>query len=583
MRASGTFRSILPSLFAVMFRLMAGPREAGAQAAAAPPQAVTALTQAADRLQLALSSSEYPVTPADVYRLVFHQSQTELVAQDIQVGSDLSIDLGIFGKIDAKGLAFVKLKKKAEQQVAATYSRSYPNLSIVSVGIFRVAVHSSYSGLIYASAWGLSRVSDVIAGGPVPGNSVRNVVLDRSDASPIACDIFMAIHSPRLEDQDPLVRPGDSLRLSPSGPVVHLVGEVRRPGDYELAPGEGLRELIEFFGGGLTMMADSAGIRVDRVTAGGIEASFISLPGGFETAGDLGGCISVTVASRADIHPVIWFEGPGIAGSSTSTPAVPGIGKRSTAAQAQGRIGSPIVNGQKLSDAVRNIKDQLSPLADLAGASLIRAGSPARPIDLESLLSNPQSFADLAVQGGDRIIVPATSAIVSVAGAVNSPGSFPFEPGMGAQYYIGLAGGADSLRNTNGEFSVMSGKGVRRETIEELRPGDSILLPDDIAVVTVSGAVNSPGAIAFHPRKAAAYYINKAGGIDPDRNPRGSYWVTDPQGKRIDPESPLESGYRIYVPSNGFGYNFIRLVPVLTTLCYVALSAASFVMPYLLK
>jgi len=583
MRASDTVRMTLLSLFVVATLLLAKPFVLGAQVAAAPAQAATSQTQAADRLQLALSSSEYPVTPSDVYRLSFHQSTTELVSQDIQVGSDFSIDLGIFGRIDALGLAFAALKGKAEQNVAAIYLRSYPNLSIVSVGVFRVAVRSSFAGLTYASAWGLSRVSDVIAGVPVPGTSARNVVLERSGTSPVACDIFLALRSSRPENQDPLVSPGDSLALFPSGPVVRLAGEVRRPGDYEIAKGEGLRELVELFGGGLTMMADPTGIRVDRVKAGGIEASFISIPGGFDTAGNLEGCVSVTVASIAAVHPVIWFDGPGIAGLPLSTPAIPIAGKRSVAPQPQNRIASPIVNGQKLSTAFRNIQDQVSPLADLAGASLIRAGSPTRSINLQSLLSNPQSFEDLAVKGGDRIIIPAKSATVTVGGAVNAPGGFPFEPGMGAPYYIGLAGGADALRNTDGEFSVMSETGVRRESYEQLRPGDSILLLEDIAVVTVSGAVNNPGAIAFHPRKAASYYINKAGGIDPDRNPRGSYWVTDLHGKRLDPEAPLESGCRVYVPSNGFGYNFIRLAPVLTTLFYFAIAATTFVMPYLPK
>ena len=70
----------------------AGPGAATQPSAAAP----------ADRLALAMSNANYPVTPGDIYRLTYEQGNA-LSTLDIQVGSDSTIQLNIFGKLNAAG------------------------------------------------------------------------------------------------------------------------------------------------------------------------------------------------------------------------------------------------------------------------------------------------------------------------------------------------------------------------------------------------------------------------------------------------------------------------------------------------
>lgn len=63
-----------------------------------------------------------------------------------------------------------------------------------------------------------------------------------------------------------------------------------------------------------------------------------------------------------------------------------------------------------------------------------------------------------------------------------------------------------------------------------LQDGDSIDVPQLVAVVNVRGAVNSPVAVAFVPGRDLSYYINSAGGGTRKADLKRAY-VTQPNGK----------------------------------------------------
>jgi hypothetical protein len=133
-----------------------------------------------------------------------------------------------------------------------------------------------------------------------------------------------------------------------------------------------------------------------------------------------------------------------------------------------------------LSDALRAIRPSLSPMADLASVTLIRQGAPEiMTLDAEQLLSGIAPKSDLALAANDRIIIPALRFSVSVAGAVNLPGSFSYRAGYPAAYYIGLAGGVDPERSDNGDFTLFDSLGVPRKKTDAVAPGDSIFVPSN--------------------------------------------------------------------------------------------------------
>jgi protein involved in polysaccharide export with SLBB domain len=280
----------------------------------------------------------------------------------------------------------------------------------------------------------------------------------------------------------------------------------------------------------------------------------------------------------ADPPPVVWFEGAVL--SARADPRVETAAARNAAeaALASGndqaaRIACPIIDGQMLSETFLGIRDRLSTMADVSSATLLRADGQSIAVDLLQLLSSRTLSKDIALRDNDRILIPTLVATVSVTGAAISPGTFPFQPGRPAAYYIGLASGSDPLRNANGAYSLTSSMGSPRSDAEAVQPGDRIYLPENTAGITVSGALNNPGMFPFQPGYLASYYINRAGGIDPDRNQNGAFWVTDQAGKRQNTRDPLSAGYRIYVPTNAFGYNAVRYGPLITSVLALLMAA----------
>jgi len=113
--------------------------------------------------------------------------------------------------------------------------------------------------------------------------------------------------------------------------------------------------------------------------------------------------------------------------------------------------------------------------------------------------------------------------------------------------------------------------------------GDSIFVPRYNGVVTVSGAVNSPLAVAYVPGQNIDFYIRSAGGPNTKADPSRAY-VTQPNGKvesvvthRFWPDarpSPQPGGV-VYVPQKeGDSGNFLAqastMASVLTALASLA-------------
>jgi polysaccharide biosynthesis/export protein len=475
------------------------------------------------RLSYASSSAEYPVTPADVYTLTFHRSNGDVQSQAVYVDSDYSVDLGIFGKINARGMPFADLRRQVESLVAESYARSFPSLIIESVGVFRVSLGGDIARPRFMNAWGMSRLSELVDAAGEQGASLRSVGLRSIDGDEKSFDLLRAMRDGE-ESQDPIMKPGDEITLYAASTMIKLSGEVRQAGSYELVPGEGLRDLVEKFGGGLSNLAETSRIRIDRITPGGPTTQYIALSKAYDPSINLEGCIAVSISSRMDRRPFVWFEGAVTATTSAAdtaarTEAEAPAAKRSdvmasTASPGVGdgnRVAVQMNEGEMLSDALREIKDSLSPSADLASASLFRQGSIAPiPVNLQPLLAMANPPSDMRLEPYDRIFIP-------------------------------------SLRST----------------------------------VTVNGAVLTGGSFAYQPNSPASYYIGLAGGIDPERNGNGHYRIYDTNGKRRNEAAPLMPGDRIYVPINSFTYNLVRYTPVVSGIITLVIVVVPFVQTYI--
>jgi protein involved in polysaccharide export with SLBB domain len=85
----------------------------------------------------------------------------------------------------------------------------------------------------------------------------------------------------------------------------------------------------------------------------------------------------------------------------------------------------------------------------------------------------PRSLDDV-IQPEDKIIV--TSSLITVAGAVYDPGSYPYMPGKDFEYYVRLAGGIDPEMNTDNKVSISDPDGNTVASDTAIKPGDRIFV-----------------------------------------------------------------------------------------------------------
>ena len=197
-----------------------------------------------ERLQLAISTEDYPVTPGDIYRFTF-TTAGNLISNEFIVESNYSVNLGALGSISVKGMSFPQLKRTIEQLIVEGYPRSIPSVTMISTGTFKVPVVGEIPETRYVMAWGLSRLNEVLEGTLGKHSSIRNVKVVSSNGTSIVYDIWMARYKGELS-QNPYVQPGDRVEIFRVEKEVSISGEVYRPGVYQLKENESLRD-IEFF------------------------------------------------------------------------------------------------------------------------------------------------------------------------------------------------------------------------------------------------------------------------------------------------------------------------------------------------
>jgi polysaccharide biosynthesis/export protein len=422
-----------------------------------------------ERIRLiAISSEEYPVTPGDVYSLTFRMGG-QMVAYELLVDSDYSINLDIIGEINAFGMTFQEIKPLIEERISESYNQSFPSLRIFSVGIFRVPVTGEIPDVQYHTAWGMTRLSEVIENNLGPYSSIRDIQIRSRDGEMKTYDLQMALNHGNLEE-NPFVKPGDVVILDRVTRIVQVVGGVFRPGEYQLLGDEGIIELESFFNG-YTPRANLQRIKVVRITGDQPVTSYVDINGLHDNFSLFDGDV-VYVPLKTANQPVVFMEG----GIATDLALEPEADEDSTI-EVYNRVTLPISLGDTLYDVLYEMQAQISPFANLSGGYLIRRGpdgEEVRHIDMQRLLYSYDLSLDVELKPFDRIAIPLRRPFVSIVGAVNDPGRYPYNPPELYTYYLNLAGGIDTTRNANNEVEITDEEGNARTADKPIQPGDTI-------------------------------------------------------------------------------------------------------------
>jgi protein involved in polysaccharide export with SLBB domain len=140
----------------------------------------------------------------------------------------------------------------------------------------------------------------------------------------------------------------------------------------------------------------------------------------------------------------------------------------------------------RISDLVK-LAGGVTPQAYLNGATLQRytneLGSEQVAIDLNQIINNPGSEADLLLNNGDRIFVPEFMQTVKILGSIQNPFSITFQSGKNAKYYIDRSGGFNSdankkktyVRYANGTTAIT--KSFIIKSYPKVQPGSQIIVP----------------------------------------------------------------------------------------------------------
>jgi polysaccharide export outer membrane protein len=436
------------------------------------------------------------------------------------------------------------------------------------------------------------------AGGPKANGSLRQIQIKRGGVVISTLDLYdYLLRGDGSRDQR--LETGDIVFIPPRGPRVRIIGEVTRPGTYELKPGETLGNLIAA-AGGLHEDASIQRVHIERVVP-------------LKQRG-AAGRDRVTIDVAASAAPGSAPEDTRLEGGDVVR-VFPISERVSNTITVSGNVWSPgrqgLRPGMRIADAIR-VAGGPKPDVYLGQVLVSRLRPDSSRVQLRARLadSTGRVIDDFPLMEDDEIELFSLSAFrpdryVSIGGAVRSGGRFPYREGMTMRDLILLAGGlvesaylreAEIARLPSDRTGAATSTTIRvpldSTYLFERRPGERylgapglsaaaggspefLLLPYDNVlimhqpnwemqrVVTIEGEVRFPGPYALRDRnERVADLIVRAGGLTSEAYPDGTNFVRArdsigrvaidvPQAlrRRNSPDNLLlENGDRITVP-----------------------------------
>lgn len=288
----------------------------------------------------------------------------------------------------------------------------------------------------------------------VPDINWSYAVVERQNARDLSTELI-AFHPGKLvlerdETQNFALRPGDVITIFSQADIrvamaqqtrlVRLEGEFEAAGVYAVGPGETLGQLIQR-AGGLTKQAYLYGAELLR------ESTRVDQQRRLD---QFTRELEAEVEQTATLHI-----------GSASTP-------EETAA-----VATKLDSQRRFVERLRNIK---------ATGRIV--------LNLEPADTSLSTLMDVALENGDKFMVPARGATVNVLGAVYNQNSFLFEPSLRIADYLKNAGGPTRNADTAHTFVIRAdgrvvpkqGTGLFKPGFEtgRLNPGDSVVVPEQV-------------------------------------------------------------------------------------------------------
>lgn len=411
--------------------------------------------------QTAMASSDYMVTAGDIYELSY-AAGTVPVTCTIPVDVSYKIRVANLATLSVRGKTFLQIKNQVEEIVTKNYPLGGAQFVLLTPAAFKVTIKGEVQQTTVKQAWALTRLSSLVNNLLTDYSSLRNVDVQSTTGETHTYDLFKASRFGDLT-QDPYVRPDDVIIIHRSKRKVTITGAVERPGTYELLDGENLKALITYYGSSLVDQADTSRMELTRtinqqspsgekiyLKQDAIDSDYALL------------CYdSLSIPLYTDLKPVMFMEG--------ALYATPG-----TTPESSTRITISFTTGENYASLIRDNKKMFSAVSDTQHAYIIRENK-IIPINMNRILYDASYYTSETVQSADTLMVPFRQYFVTVSGAVETPGRYPYIPNRDWTYYVGLAGGFSSDENSFNAISITDINGRHLKKTDPITPETNIL------------------------------------------------------------------------------------------------------------
>jgi protein involved in polysaccharide export with SLBB domain len=452
------------------------------------------------------------------------------------------------GKIFIRGLTLRDARNLIKSKFSSSFNFSNNEIEVNIIGSRNVTVNivgdisnpGSYTLPAYNTLFNML----IAAGGPTLSGSIRSIYVKRNGSTAYTFDTYDFLLNPEAKI-DFYLQDNDYIFVPIVSRLVEIQGEILRPYEFELKPGENFNKLL-LYAGGFTASANTQHLIVKRITPEGI--AFLDLP------------YDSLQKSNKDF---MLQSGDVIIVKSKPT-------QHKNRVVLKGAISSPgeqsILNNDKISDLLKR-----NPLLDetyLDQAFITRTQDDYTLINIPfspaAILADYNSADNLLLKNNDIIYFFSKkdftdNLIVSIAGAVRMPGQYSFASNMTLGQLLFLSGGfkddADLQRIEISRVYESNAHGFKPvpvliKTIQlsnaKLTNGDAnfILQPNDLVVVrsvstfsdllnvTVKGEVMFPGNYSLLDKnERVSSIIKRAGGLTTFAYPENGLLYRNSEGK----------------------------------------------------
>ena len=203
--------------------------------------------------------NEYKISIGDLIGVVLSGSKEQIF--DMKVQLDGTVFFPELGSISVVGESFLDIKNKLRNLIEQSYIGVSIDLSLKDLSAKKITIVGAVNnpGTYLVNPFTTISNSLAYSGGIQSIGSLRSIRLLRSNGDSYVFDLYdLLIDGDRTNDIT--IESGDVIVIGAAGKFINISGMVKRPGTYEVIPGEDLSNILKF------ALGFSGGANINKIT-----------------------------------------------------------------------------------------------------------------------------------------------------------------------------------------------------------------------------------------------------------------------------------------------------------------------------